>query len=81
MHCRMPGLCLALSCINSCINLSPANLSILRIETHFRFGCYRTPLVRRFMHQQPEPAQALQAGDIAGLVEMRAGHDEIQVTG
>ncbi len=43
MHCRMPGLCLALSCINSCINLSPANLSILRIETHFRFGCYRTP--------------------------------------
>jgi len=43
MHCRMPGLCLALSCINACINLSPANLSILRIETHFRFGCYRTP--------------------------------------
>ena len=43
MHCRMPGLCLALSCINSCINLSPANLGILRAETHFRFGCYRTP--------------------------------------
>jgi len=43
MHCRMPGLCLALSCINSCISLLPANLSILRIGTHFRSGCYRTP--------------------------------------
>jgi len=39
----MPGLCLTLSCINSCINLSPTNLGILRAETHFRFGCYRTP--------------------------------------
>jgi len=45
MHCRIPGLCLALSCINSCINLSPANLDILRAETHFQFGCYRTPII------------------------------------
>ncbi len=34
---------MGLACINPCIYLSPANRGGSGAETHFRFGCYRTP--------------------------------------
>lgn len=34
---------MSLACINRCIYLLPANPGHLGSETHFWFGCYRTP--------------------------------------